>query len=181
MKIEHTKFPEVIVVIPNIYPDVRGTVSESYRTDLFEKYIGYLPNFVQDNEAFSHKNVIRGLHFQYPRPQGKLVRAVYGAIFDVVVDVRKNSPTFGEWISVELTSENKKQIWVPVGFAHGFLSLTDLSICQYKLTDIYQSSGQYSLKWNDTDLNINWPIDTKPIVSEKDIYNTIKLTDINFL
>lgn len=181
MKIETTKFPEVFVITPNVFPDERGTVSETFRADIFEREIGYVPPFVQDNETFSRKNVIRGLHFQYPKPQGKLVRAVYGALFDVVVDVRKGSPTFGEWLSVELSAENKKQIWIPTGFAHGFLSLTDLSICNYKLTDTYRSDGQFSIHWNDPDVNIIWPLDTDPIVSDKDTRNTIKLSDIGQL
>jgi dTDP-4-dehydrorhamnose 3,5-epimerase len=181
MKIENTKFPEVIVFTPPVYGDNRGTVSESFRADIFEKHVGYIPTFVQDNEAFSKKDVIRGLHFQFPNPQGKLIRAVYGAIFDVVVDVRKNSPTFGEWFGIELTSENKKQLWIPAGFAHGFLSLSDLSICQYKLTDIYKSTGQFSLRWDDTDVGIEWPLSGTPILSDKDINNTIGLQEINFL
>lgn len=181
MHIQKTKFPEVIILTPTIHMDNRGTVSEVFRSDVFQDAIGYLPTFVQDNEAVSKKNVIRGLHFQYPNPQGKLVRVTHGAVFDVVVDVRRSSSTFGEWIGVILTSDNKQQLWVPGGFAHGFLSLSDISVFQYKLTDLYNPTGQYGLHWNDPALSITWPLSGEPIVSDKDTNNTIALDKIDFI
>ena len=152
---------------PKVYEDDRGYFLEWFREDILKTY-GVDQKFVQDNESKSQKNVLRGLHFQNPPfAQGKLVRVVRGAVLDVSVDIRKNSETYGEWFSRELSAKNKTMIWIPPGFAHGFLTLEDDTVFQYKCTGYYNKDSEESIRWNDPDLNINWNIND-PILSAKD-------------
>jgi dTDP-4-dehydrorhamnose 3,5-epimerase len=168
LEIKQTEIEDVIVLEPAVFGDERGYFLESFSlerwTDLFES----APAFVQDNESMSQKDVLRGLHFQQePHAQGKLVRVVKGAALDVAVDIRSGSPTFGQHVKVKLTGENKKQAYIPPGFAHGFLTLEDDTIFSYKCTNYYNKESEGGLMWNDSDLNIDWGIDN-PILSEKD-------------
>ncbi len=167
MEIEETKIEGLIIVKPSVFYDERGYFFESYNKDRFEK-LGLVSDYVQDNESKSQKGVIRGLHFQKPPfAQGKLVRVIKGAVMDVAVDLRKNSPTYGQWESVELSENNKWMYWIPVGFAHGFLTLENDTIFSYKCTNLYNKASEGSLLWNDTDLDIQWNVE-RPIISEKD-------------
>ncbi|RLD48425.1 MAG: dTDP-4-dehydrorhamnose 3,5-epimerase [Bacteroidetes bacterium] len=167
MEIVKTKIPDLYIIKPRVFTDERGYFFESYNKELFLK-MGIDHNFVQDNESSSHKGVLRGLHFQRPPyAQGKLVRVVNGAVLDVAVDLRKASPTFGQWVSVELTQENKWMYWIPPGFAHGFVALQDNTTFIYKCTNIYNKESEGSVRWNDPDLNINWQVEN-PVLSEKD-------------
>lgn len=168
MKLIKTHIEGLVLIKPDILSDERGYFYESYQKEKFSDF-GINVDFIQDNESMSSKNVLRGLHFQKdPFAQGKLVRVVCGAVLDIVVDIRKDSPTYGNWYRVELNSENKLIFWVPPGFAHGFLSLKDNTIFQYKCTNIYNRESEGSIIWNDPDLNIDWGI-KDPIVSEKDM------------
>ncbi len=163
-----TELKDVWVFEPRIFSDDRGFFFESFRQDAFNAINGKEVVFVQDNESLSSKGVVRGLHFQTtPFAQGKLVRVVQGRVLDVAVDLRKSSPTFGQHMTIELSAENKKQFWIPEGFAHGFIALEDNTIFQYKCTNYYDPSSERCLVYNDTDLNIQWPQMTH-IVSEKD-------------
>jgi len=166
MKIENTSLDGVKLISPTVYEDDRGYFFESYKTPLFEEH-GLPHSFVQDNEAKSEKGVLRGLHYQLAHPQGKLIRVVSGAILDVAVDIRKGSPTFGQFESKILNSENKKMLYVPEGFAHGYLVLSDEAIVTYKCTDVYYPDDQHGILWNDPNIGIHWDIDN-PILSEKD-------------
>ncbi len=167
MEIVKTKIPDLYIIKPMVFTDERGYFFESYNKELFLK-MGIDRNFVQDNESFSHKGVLRGLHFQRPPfAQGKLVRVVSGAVLDVAVDLRKASPTYGQWVSVELTQENKWMYWIPPGFAHGFVALEDNTTFIYKCTNIYNRESEGSIRWNDPDLNIDWQVE-QPMLSEKD-------------
>lgn len=167
MKISKTILEGLLIIQPTVFEDSRGYFFESFRIDTLRNQ-GVELNFVQDNESKSDKNVLRGLHFQNPPyEQGKLVRVVKGSVFDVAIDIRKGSPTYGQWVSQILTEENKTMIWVPPGFAHGFLTLEDNTIFQYKCTAYYNKSSEGSIRWDDPDLNINWNVDN-PIVSDKD-------------
>lgn len=176
MKIIDTKIPEVKVIIPKVFNDERGFFFESFNHEEFEKHLGLKVNFVQDNHSQSYYGVLRGLHYQIqPHAQRKLVRVIKGEIFDVAVDIRKSSPTFGKWVSEILSSENKKQIWIPEGFAHGFLSLSDKVEVIYKTDNYYESSSERSILWNDKSISIDWPKLDNIITSEKDKNaNTIK-------
>ena len=168
MKFTTQSIEDVILIEPTIHGDDRGYFVETFRQDLFEEAIGYQVNFVQDNESKSNKGVLRGLHFQKPPfTQGKLVRVMHGAVLDVAVDLRKNSPTYGQWESVELNHNNKWMYWIPPGFAHGFVTLEDNTVFFYKCTNIYNKESEDSIQWNDPDLNIDWKIDN-PILSDKD-------------
>jgi dTDP-4-dehydrorhamnose 3,5-epimerase len=163
-----TELNDVIEIIPRVFVDDRGAFFESFQQEKFNEAVGRNVIFVQDNESISKKNVVRGLHFQIPPfAQGKLVRVIQGAVMDVAVDIRKNSPTFGQHVKRLLTAENKHQLWIPEGFAHGFVALEDATIFQYKCTNYYHSASEQSLLWNDHDLAIDWGI-TQAIVSEKD-------------
>ena len=153
---------------PRIFGDERGYFFESFNIRSFRDATDDVVEFVQDNESFSTKGVLRGLHYQVQRPQGKLVRVVTGEVFDVAVDLRESSPTFGQWTGVILSSENKKQFWIPVGFAHGFLVTSNTAIVAYKATDFYSPEGERSIAWDDPDIGIEWPVDVNPLVSEKD-------------
>jgi dTDP-4-dehydrorhamnose 3,5-epimerase len=169
MNIIPLKIPEVLLITPEIFIDERGYFLESFNQKKFKKETGISKKFVQDNQSLSYKNVLRGLHYQKkPMEQGKLVRAVYGEILDVAVDIRKNSETYGKWVSEKLTADNQKQLWIPEGFAHGFLTLSEKAICAYKATNFYSSEHDKTLLWNDEDLNILWPYIETPIISKKD-------------
>ena len=168
MEIIETALPGLLIVQPKVFADDRGYFMETFRSDLFEKF-GIDLNFVQDNESKSKANVLRGLHFQLPPfAQGKLVRVISGAVLDVAVDIRRSSPTFGKWVAVEITAENKKQMLIPSGFAHGFLTLADDTIFAYKCTNYYDKSSERSIRWNDPEIGIEWnAID--PVLSAKDM------------
>jgi dTDP-4-dehydrorhamnose 3,5-epimerase len=165
MKIQPLSIPEVLLIKPDIYSDDRGFFVETWQRDRYQA-IG-LPSFVQDNQSFSHKDVIRGLHAQHKKPQGKLVRAVTGKIWDVAVDIRPGSFTFGQHCAVELTGENNHQLWVPPGFLHGFCVLSDSATVSYKVSGEYDPKDEIGVFWNDPTLWLPWPIMT-PIVSAKD-------------
>ncbi len=168
MKITASKIPEVLVIEPTVYGDERGFFYESFNADVFQKETGITSQFVQDNHSRSAKNVLRGLHYQIKQPQGKLVRVVLGEVFDVAVDLRKNSPTFGQWVGEYLSAENKKMFWVPAGFAHGFVVLSDVAEFLYKTTDYYAPEYERSIRWDDADIAIEWPAGIAPQLSEKD-------------
>jgi dTDP-4-dehydrorhamnose 3,5-epimerase len=165
-----TQIPDVILIQPKVFPDARGFFLESYREDLFT-LSGIDTTFVQDNHSASTKGVLRGLHYQIRQPQGKLVRVVVGEVFDVAVDLRRNSPTFGRWIGETLSAEKKNQLWVPPGFAHGFYVTSEKAEILYKATDYYAPQWERSLLWNDPALGIDWPATEgeSPILSEKDM------------
>ena len=166
MKIEETEIKDVKIIRPTVYNDSRGTFFETFKSTFFESY--ELPNnFHQDNQVRSKKNVLRGLHYQLQNPQGKLVQVVFGSILDVAVDIRVGSPTYGKYHLIELSSKNKKMFYIPEGFAHGYLVLSEFSIVLYKCTNIYDPKDEYGIKWNDPDLNIKWG-KKSPLISEKD-------------
>ena len=168
MKIIPKAIDEVLVLEPAVYGDERGYFMETFRASTFRES-GREFNFVQDNQSRSKKGTLRGLHYQLQYPQGKLVRVTSGEVFDVAVDIRRSSSTFGSWVGETLSSENKKQLWIPPGFAHGFLVLSDEAELLYKCTDYYNPSDEHCLLWDDPELNIAWPsIDVDPILSEKD-------------
>jgi dTDP-4-dehydrorhamnose 3,5-epimerase len=158
---------DVVIVEPKVFGDDRGFFLEVYNQATFAK-LGLPTEFVQDNHSGSQKGVLRGLHYQIQQPQGKLVRALRGAIFDVAVDLRRSSKQFGQWVGVELSADNKRQLWVPPGFAHGFLTLTDFAEVSYKVTQLYAPEHERSLLWSDPALGIKWPLTGDPILSAKD-------------
>lgn len=163
-----TAIPEVLVLEPKLFGDDRGFFFESFNARTFEQLTGLKREFVQDNHSKSSKNVLRGLHYQITKPQGKLVRVTQGEVFDVAVDLRKSSMTFGRWVGVHLSAENKKQLWVPEGFAHGFVVLSETADFLYKTTDYYAPEFERSLLWNDPALSIDWPLEGLPELSSKD-------------
>ena len=168
MKIYPSKISEVLVLEPDVHADERGYFMETFRSSYLTKN-GVELNFVQDNQSQSRIGTLRGLHYQLEFPQGKLVRVISGTVFDVAVDIRKNSRTFGKWIGETLSAENKKQLWIPPGFAHGFLVLTKSAELFYKCTEYYHPEDDHSLLWNDPAVGIEWPIQNRePILSEKD-------------
>jgi len=177
MKFIETSIPEVCIIEPDVFGDKRGFFIESYNEQKFMDHIQKTSDqkisFVQDNHSRSSKNVLRGLHYQIKHPQGKLVRVVSGEVFDVVVDLRKNSPTFGRWVGEILSEENKKMLWVPPGFAHAFLVLSETTDFLYKTTDYYAPEHERTLAWNDPDLAIDWPLDGSPTLSDKDKTGTL--------
>ena len=169
MKFLSTEIKEVIIIEPNVFQDDRGFFMETFRANLLaDNGINY--QFLQDNHSGSKKNILRGLHYQIRHPQGKLVRAIRGEIFDVAVDLRRSSVTFGQWVGVTLSEANKKMLWIPPGFAHGYYVLSDWAEIVYKATDYYAPESDRSIVWNDPDIAINWPIPscTEPLLSEKD-------------
>jgi dTDP-4-dehydrorhamnose 3,5-epimerase len=168
MNIIPTEITDVLISEPRVFEDNRGFFYESYNERAFTEKTGVDTHFVQDNHSRSGKNVLRGLHYQIQQPQGKLVRVVVGEVFDVAVDLRKSSPTFGQWVSCLLSAENKRQLWVPVGFAHGFCVVSEVAEVLYKTTDYYAPQHERCLLWNDPDLAIAWPITGDPLVSAKD-------------
>ena len=169
MKVIDTDIPEVKIIEAQVFGDERGFFMETYRASIMDELTGGKP-FVQDNHSKSSQGILRGLHYQMQQTQGKLVRVVQGAVFDVAVDMRKSSPTFGRWVGEVLSAENKKQLWVPEGFAHGFYVMTESAEFAYKCTDYYAPESDRSLKWNDPEVGIEWPlVDGKqPLLSEKD-------------
>lgn len=170
MEVIKTPLQGLLVIEPKVFKDHRGYFYESYNAEAF-KQAGIDAVFVQDNQSLSQKGILRGLHFQAPpHAQGKLVRVIKGAVLDVVVDIRKNSPTYGQHFSIELTEENFKMFWIPAGFAHGFVTLEDHTIFSYKCTDVYNKAAEGGLLWNDPELGINWGIE-QPVLSEKDTLN----------
>ena len=167
MKATQTTLPGVLLLQPSVFTDNRGFFLESYNKQTMAK-LGIVDEFVQDNHSFSARNVLRGLHYQICRAQGKLVRAVSGEVFDVAVDLRRSSPTFGRWFGETLSGENKRMLWIPSGFAHGFAVVSEDAHVLYKASDYYDAASERTLAWNDSDLKIDWQLRTPPIVSEKD-------------
>lgn len=168
MKVIPTNIPDVVIFEPKVFGDDRGFFFESFNHAKFEAGINKPVKFVQDNHSRSAKNVLRGLHYQIQQPQGKLVRVVQGAVFDVAVDIRKSSPTFGQHVAVELSAENKRMLWIPEGFAHGFLVLTESAEFLYKTTDYWSPEFERCIAWNDADINIQWPLQGEAVLSAKD-------------
>lgn len=169
LKVTHTEIPDVLVIEPKVFADARGFFLESFNQRSFVEATGLTLDFVQDNHSRSGRGVLRGLHYQLEQPQGKLVRVVSGAVFDVAVDLRKGSPTFGKWVGVELTAENHRQLWVPPGFGHGFLVLSESADFLYKTTDYYAPQHERCIKWDDPSIGIQWPdIGCPPVLSAKD-------------
>ena len=168
MKATPLAIPDVILIEPKVFGDNRGFFFESLNQGQFEAAVGRQVRFVQDNHSRSAQNVLRGLHYQIEQPQGKLVRVVAGVAFDVAVDIRKTSPTFGKWVGEILSAENKRQLWVPQGFAHGFVVLSESAEFLCKTTDYYAPAFERCIAWNDSSLNISWPIGEEPLLSTKD-------------
>ena len=175
MEFVPTTIPDVLLVKPNIFEDPRGFFLETYRENRFAE-AGITQKFVQENHSASERGVLRGLHYQIRQPQGKLVRVIAGEIFDVAVDIRRSSPTFGQWVSIVLSAENKFQMWIPAGFAHGFYVLSECAEVTYKVTDYYAPEWDRSLLWNDPQIGIAWPLAAAPILSSKDI-NAKKMSE----
>lgn len=168
MKATSLAIPEVILFEPKVFGDARGFFLESFNQRVFEQAVGRAVSFVQDNHSKSTRHVLRGLHYQLSQPQGKLVRVVSGEVFDVAVDLRRSSATFGRWVGALLTEQNKHQLWIPEGFAHGFVVLSEHADFLYKTTDYYSPASERCLAWNDPDIGIEWPIHGQPELSEKD-------------
>jgi dTDP-4-dehydrorhamnose 3,5-epimerase len=168
MQVTSTQIPEVLILEPQVFGDERGFFFESFNQQKFESLTGVKAEFVQDNHSKSSAHVLRGLHYQIQQPQGKLVRVVAGEVFDVAVDLRRNSATFGKWVGAVLTAENKRQLWVPPGFAHGFLVLKEGTEFLYKTTDYYAPQHERCICWNDPAIGIEWPLLEAPVLSAKD-------------
>ena len=168
MRVTPAALADVLIIEPDVFTDARGTFFESYNAARFDAAIPGKPRFVQDNHSVSARHVLRGLHYQVTNAQAKLVRVIAGEIFDVSVDLRRSSPTFGRWNGIVLSSVNRKQVWVPEGFAHGFLVLSDSADVLYKTTDYYTPAAERTLQWNDPDLAIDWPVTAPVILSAKD-------------
>ena len=168
MKVIETCIPDVLIIEPKVFGDERGFFYESFNAAAFEAATGLKRQFVQDNHSKSQRGVLRGLHYQIQQPQGKLVRVVAGEVFDVAVDLRKSSPSFGRWFGTHLSAQNQRQLWIPEGFAHGFVVLSESAEFLYKTTDYYAPEHERSLLWNDPALGIQWPIDEAPQLSAKD-------------
>ena len=168
MKVIETSIPDVLIIEPKVFGDERGFFYESFNAAAFEAATGLKRQFVQDNHSKSQRGVLRGLHYQIQQPQGKLVRVVAGEVFDVAVDLRKSSPSFGRWFGTHLSAQNQHQLWIPEGFAHGFVVLSETAEFLYKTTDYYAPEHERSLLWNDPELGIEWPFDEAPQLSAKD-------------
>jgi len=168
MNVTSTDLPEVLLLEPTVYGDERGFFMESYNRRVFAEHVDPDVQFVQDNHSRSAKGVLRGLHYQIRQPQGKLVRVVSGSVFDVAVDLRRSSRCFGRWVGVELSAENKRQLWIPPGFGHGYLVLSDSADFLYKASDYYAPEHERCILWDDPDLDIRWPLNGEPVLSEKD-------------
>jgi dTDP-4-dehydrorhamnose 3,5-epimerase len=168
MNVIPSAIPDVLVIEPRVFEDERGFFYESFNARRFEELTGLRPEFVQDNHSQSLRNVVRGLHYQVGCPQGKLVRVVSGAVYDVVVDLRRASPSFGQWAATELSAENRRQLWIPPGFAHGFMAISDSAECVYKTTDYWSPPHERTLLWNDPALDIRWPLSGEAVLSAKD-------------
>lgn len=167
MEYKKLDIPDVVLMTPPVYGDERGFFMETFRQVDFKENCGDY-QFVQDNHSSSSKNILRGLHYQFEKPQGKLVRVVRGEVFDVAVDMREDSPTFGEWVGEYLSADNKKMLWVPPGFAHGFIVMSEQAEFVYKCTDYYNPGDEYSLAWDDETVGIEWPEGIEPMLSDKD-------------
>lgn len=168
MKATPTRIPDVLLIEPKVFGDERGFFFESFNRRAFHEATGLDVDFVQDNHSKSARNVLRGLHYQLAQPQGKLVRVTQGEVFDVAVDIRHGSPTYGQWVGEILSAENKKQLWIPAGLAHGFVVLSETAEFLYKTTDYYAPQHERCIAWNDPDLAIAWPIEGQPLLSAKD-------------
>ncbi|KAA0083043.1 dTDP-4-dehydrorhamnose 3,5-epimerase [Paraburkholderia sp. T12-10] len=169
IQVTATDLPEVKLIEPKVFGDARGFFFESFNAREFAELVAPGVEFVQDNHSRSAKGVLRGLHYQIQHAQGKLVRVVEGEVFDVAVDIRKTSPNFGKWVGVRLSAENKRQLWVPPGFAHGFVTLSDSADFLYKTTDYWYPEFERSIVWNDPEIGIEWPFDGEPMVAAKDV------------
>ena len=168
MNVKTLALKDTLLVAPEVFGDQRGFFMETWRQDLFTK-IGIGPDFVQDNHSLSTKGVLRGLHYQLTQPQGKLIRAIQGEVFDVIVDLRQQSSSFGQWLGVTLSDKNRQMLWVPPGFAHGFLVVSETAEIVYKCTSYYAPEDEHCLLWNDSQLAIDWPLSVEPVVSDKDL------------
>ncbi len=168
MKVTPTAIPDVVMCEPDVFGDERGLFLESWNERKFRDVTGVDVRFVQDNHSRSRRSVLRGLHYQIKQPQGKLVRVVRGRVFDVAVDLRKSSPTFGRWVGTDLAEDNYRQLWIPIGFAHGFLVLSEIADFLYKSTDYYAPEHERCILWNDPEIGIEWPTDHEPTLSAKD-------------
>ena len=168
MKVTSTKISDVLIIEPNVFGDDRGFFFESFNKKAFEASTGIKDDFVQDNHSKSTKGVLRGLHYQIKHPQGKLVRVTSGEVYDIAVDLRKSSSTFGQWVGVTLSADNKRQLWIPEGYAHGFIVMSETAEFLYKTTDYYMPEHERCIRWNDAELAIDWQFTGKPLVSEKD-------------
>jgi dTDP-4-dehydrorhamnose 3,5-epimerase len=168
LNIVQGEIPDILLIEPQVFGDERGFFFESFNARSFAEKAGISKSFVQDNHSRSARNVLRGLHYQIQQAQGKLVRVIVGEVFDVAVDIRCQSKTFGQWVGYRLSADNKHQLWVPPGFAHGFLVLSDYSEVLYKTTDYYAPEHERSILWNDPSLGISWPLSEEPILSQKD-------------
>ena len=177
MNIIKTKLQDCVIIEPKIFDDKRGFFLETFQASRYADLAGIILPFVQDNHSRSSKGVLRGLHFQKTKPQGKLVRVVRGEVYDVAVDIRRDSNTFGQWEAVVLSEDNKKQVWVPPGFAHGFVTLSEIADFEYKCTDYYDPADEVSVLWSDPNLDISWPV-KNPILCDKDA-NAKRLVDLN--
>lgn len=168
MKVIQTEIPELLIIEPKVFGDQRGFFFESYNEKAWQAKTGTASHFVQDNHSLSSRGVLRGLHYQIKQPQGKLVRVTAGEVFDVAVDIRKGSPTLGKWVGIILSAANKRQFWVPAGFAHGFIVISDEAEFLYKTTDYYAPEHERCIRWNDPDLAVTWPVNSTPSISAKD-------------
>jgi dTDP-4-dehydrorhamnose 3,5-epimerase len=168
LNVIRTEIPEVLLLEPKVFKDERGAVFESYNRRAFAQATGVDPQFVQDNRSMSKKNVLRGLHYQVVRPQGKLVQVLQGEIFDVAVDIRRSSPTFGRWVGFNLSQANGRMAWIPPGFAHGLLALSETVDVLYKMTELWAPEHDRTLLWNDPQIGVRWPIPASPVLSPKD-------------
>jgi len=168
VRIHTTSIPDILIIEPKVFGDERGFFYESFNERRFAELTGVATKFVQDNHSKSAKNVLRGLHYQIQQPQGKLVRVIAGEVFDVAVDIRKSSPTFGQWVGVTLSADNKRQLWMPPGFAHGFVVTSESAEFLYKTTDYWAPEFERSILWNDPAIGIKWPLGGTPLLSPKD-------------
>ena len=168
MKATPTAIPDVLLIEPNVFGDARGFFFESWNTRAFSAAVGREVGFVQDNHSSSARHVLRGLHYQVRQPQGKLVRVIEGEIYDVAVDIRRSSPTFGKWVGERLSADNHRMLWVPAGFAHGFVVLSASAQCLYKTTDYYAPEHERTLLWNDPEVGVRWPFEGEPLLKPKD-------------
>jgi dTDP-4-dehydrorhamnose 3,5-epimerase len=167
MTVEPSSISGVLFITPRVFEDSRGSFHETYRRERYAD-AGIAVEFVQDNLSFSRGKVLRGLHAQFPNPQGKLVQCVSGSVFDVAVDIRAGSPDFGRWVGIELSAENRRQIYIPPGLAHGFSVLSESAVVYYKVTTAFDATGDFTIRWDDPDIGIEWPIDGEPVLSSKD-------------
>jgi len=169
MKVTPTQLPEVLLLEPAVFGDKRGFFMESWNARAFLDATGVEAQFVQDNHSRSARNVLRGLHYQVVRPQGKLVRVATGSVFDVAVDLRRSSPRFGQWVGAELSADNKRQMWIPAGFAHGFLVLSEIADFLYKTTDYWIKEHDRTVRWDDPAIGVRWPLSGAPVLAAKDV------------